>query len=322
MAGAKDCWAWGATGHEWVSGIAIEKLPDSIPAFVRRPEAAAEIAVLGRELDRSRGAGKTHDAERDPGHYIDLADNGDVMDVLPLGKLPTTREEYDTLLRANGLTQYTAGYLPYSIIDGWEQVRKDFAYRRALTKAMETANTPEERAWFEADRRLREKITLHDIGIWSHYVGDASQPLHVSIHYNGWGDFPNPNGYTDSKKIHAYFEGEFVRHYLSRAAVSTELGPYQTCGCSIEEHTSMLLKATLDQVEPLYLLEREGGFRKSDPRGIAFATSRLAAGATSVTQPDCGRVERQRHHASWLSDGECARYRKRQGAGYAWPIWG
>jgi hypothetical protein len=38
---AGDCWAWGASGHEWVSGIAIEKLPDSIPEFVRTPEAAA-----------------------------------------------------------------------------------------------------------------------------------------------------------------------------------------------------------------------------------------------------------------------------------------
>ena len=62
--GAPTCsWAWGATGHEWVSGIAIEKLPDSVPAFVRTPEAVAEIAVMGRELDRSKGSGKTHDAE-------------------------------------------------------------------------------------------------------------------------------------------------------------------------------------------------------------------------------------------------------------------
>jgi hypothetical protein len=35
LASAKDCWAWGATGHEWVSGIAIEKLPDSVPEFAR-----------------------------------------------------------------------------------------------------------------------------------------------------------------------------------------------------------------------------------------------------------------------------------------------
>src|SRR4029453_11288287 len=59
-----SCWAWGATGHEWISGIAIERLPDSLPAFVGTPEAAAEIAVMGRELDRSKGAGKTHEACR------------------------------------------------------------------------------------------------------------------------------------------------------------------------------------------------------------------------------------------------------------------
>jgi hypothetical protein len=30
-------WAWGATGHEWATGIAIEKLPDDVPAFVHDP---------------------------------------------------------------------------------------------------------------------------------------------------------------------------------------------------------------------------------------------------------------------------------------------
>jgi hypothetical protein len=50
---AKDGWAWGASGHEFVSGIAIEKLPNGVPEFIRTPEAAAEIAVLGRELDRT-----------------------------------------------------------------------------------------------------------------------------------------------------------------------------------------------------------------------------------------------------------------------------
>src|SRR5262245_1583980 len=66
VGGAGECWAWGVTGQEWFSGIAIEKLPDSVPPFVRTPEAAAEIAVLGRELDRSKGAGKEHDSERSP----------------------------------------------------------------------------------------------------------------------------------------------------------------------------------------------------------------------------------------------------------------
>src|SRR5262245_31296894 len=86
LGGVGDAWDWGATGHEWISGIAIEKLPDSVPTFVRTPEAAAEIAVMGRELDRSKGAGKIHDAERDPAHYVDLTDDGSVMGVMPLAK--------------------------------------------------------------------------------------------------------------------------------------------------------------------------------------------------------------------------------------------
>ena len=278
------CWsigealAWGATGHEWVSGIAIEKLPDTVPAFIRTPEAAAEIAVMGRELDRSKGAGETHDKERDPGHYVDLTDDGKVKGVVPLSKLPVTREAYDTQLRAGGFTQYKAGYLPYSIVDGWQQIRKDFAYWRAAVKGAETAASPEERAWFEADRRLREKLTVRDIGIWTHYVGDASQPLHVSVHYNGWGDYPNPGGYT-TKKIHANFEGVFVRQNLRRTDVAGSVGAYVDCKCSIEEKARTLLLASFAQVVPLYTLEKEGGFLKGDRRGIDFATGRIALGA-------------------------------------------
>jgi hypothetical protein len=53
-----------------------------------------------------------------------------------------TREDYDTLLRAKGFTQYKAGYIPYSIVDGWQKIRKDFAYWRAAVKGAETASTP------------------------------------------------------------------------------------------------------------------------------------------------------------------------------------
>ena len=190
-------------------------------------------------------------------------------------------EDYDTLLRAKGFTQYRAGYLPYAIVDGWQQIAKDFAYWRAASKGAETAATPEERAWFEADRRLREKLTLRDIGVWSHYAADAAQPMHVSVHFSGWGNFPNPNGYSD-KDFHAYFEGEFVKSNVVRAEVAAEVGPYRACDCSIEARTQALLLASLAEVGPLYALERDGGLKPGDRRGIAFATARLAAGATAV----------------------------------------
>jgi hypothetical protein len=278
---ASAVFAWGPTGHEWVSGIAIEKLPDSVPAFVRTPDAVAEVAMMGREPDRWMSAGKTHDAERDPGHYINIADNGEVMGTVPLGQLPMTREDYDTLLRAKGFTQYKAGYLPYSIIDGWQQLRRDFANWRADVKGIETAANAQERAWFEADRRLRERLTLRDIGVWSHYVGDASQPLHVTVHFNGWGNYPNPEGYA-TKPIHAYFEAEFVKANLSRQAVAQRVPSYADCKCSIEQHTDGLLRSSLAEVGPLYELDKQGGFAPGDKRGIAFATARLAAGATAL----------------------------------------
>jgi hypothetical protein len=279
---ATDCWAWGATEHEWISGIAIEKLPDSMPAFVRTPEAAAEIASLAGKPDRSKGAGEEHNAERDPRHFVRLTDSGEVVGVIPLARLPETREAYDTALRAKGFTQEQAGYLPYVIAEGWLQVRKDFAYWRALTKAIETAETPQERAWFETQRSLRERLTVHHIGIWSHHVGDASQPLHVTVHFNGWGDFPNPNGYTDSKQIEGYFEGEFVERNLSRADVAAEVKTYRCCSAPIEIHTGELLFDSFREVVWLYRLEKDGAFAKGDRRGIAFARSRLAAGAAAL----------------------------------------
>ena len=62
----REGWAWGATGHEWISGIAIERLPDSLPGFVRTTEAAAEIGLMGRDLKRYKGTSTTQDDERDP----------------------------------------------------------------------------------------------------------------------------------------------------------------------------------------------------------------------------------------------------------------
>ena len=38
----QQAFGWGATGHEWATGIAIEKLPDDILAFVRDPAVLPE----------------------------------------------------------------------------------------------------------------------------------------------------------------------------------------------------------------------------------------------------------------------------------------
>src|SRR5580693_290609 len=122
---------WGSTGHRYIGEVAIEALPDEVPAFLRSAEVAREVGELAREPDRWRGSGQIHDSERDPGHFVDVSDDLTVLGGPKLAALPPTRSDYDTALRAVGATQYKAGYLPYSIVDGFQQLKTDFAYWRA-----------------------------------------------------------------------------------------------------------------------------------------------------------------------------------------------
>ncbi len=108
------------------------------------------IGELGPEADESKTTGiitgvsstgsilttrTVHDAERDNGHFIDIDDNGVVIGgVVPLMHLPTTREAFDTEQRTGAptQTQYSGGYLPYQMLDGFQQLRKDFGMWRAF----------------------------------------------------------------------------------------------------------------------------------------------------------------------------------------------
>jgi hypothetical protein len=273
--------AWGATGHRLIGQSAMAALPAEAPAFLRTPKAVDDAGELSREPDRSKAAGKIHDNERDPAHYVDVLDDGTVLGGPMLSALPATREDYDAALRAAGTDSWKAGYLPYAIVDRWQQLRHDFAYWRILVAAEANPAWAEHRAWFAEDRRRREAQILEDIGQLSHFVGDGSQPMHVSIHFNGWGSLPNPEGFTLAK-VHAPFEGELVRAGVRPAAVAGRMAPLRLCGCAIEQRAAEYLGGTNRLVVPFYRLEKAGGLTPGDPRGIAFATDQIARGASEL----------------------------------------
>ncbi len=279
---AQEALAWGATGHRMIAVLGVKALGPDLPGFLKTPEAITTLGELAREPDRSKGAGRIHDAMRDPAHFLDLDDAGKVGGVLPLEPLPPTRGEFDAALRAGGTDSSKTGYLPYAMIDGWQQLAKDFAYWRVLNLAIPLAKTPQKRAWLKADLARRQALIVNNLGIWSHYVGDASQPLHVTEHFNGWGDFPNPKAYTLSRTLHARFEGQFVRQNIEQNAVEAAMPAPVACGCTIEQASLAYLKASATMVEPLYALEKDGGFKLGDARGKAFATERLAVGAATL----------------------------------------
>ncbi len=136
-------------------------------------------------------------------------------------------------------------------------------------------------AWLVRDRIRRERQTIQDLGVWAHYVGDASQPLHLSVHYNGWGPGPNPQGYT-TERIHVPFEGPFVRAAVTPDAIQSRIKPPFDCHCSIDRRTAAYLGRTYATVIPFYELEKAGGFKGADARGADFAAERLAAAVSEL----------------------------------------
>jgi hypothetical protein len=274
--------AWGNTGHRIIGQAAVRALPSELPAFLRTARAALDVGELSREPDRSKGAGRLHDNDRSPAHFVDLGDDGKIFGGPSIAALPPTREDYDTALRAVGQDSWKAGYLPYAIIDRWQQLAADFAYWRALDYAARSPKWKTNRAWFEADRARREQLILRDLGELSHFVADGSQPLHVTIHFNGWGDFPNPKGYSQARTVHEAFEGVMVNTSVKPEEVAKAMTPLRLCNCAIEQRMAQYLAANGKLVEAVYELEKAGGLAPGDPRGPAFATKQLGVGASEL----------------------------------------
>lgn len=281
-AGNTPALAWGAQGHRIISRVAAQSLPPALPAFVRSNAAIEEIAALGPEADRLKGSGVSWDADYDRGHFIDIGDDGSVAGTVTLDALPASREAYDSVLRSAGTDQYKIGYLPYEIIDGYEQIVTDFAYWRVDSFGERNGVSDADKRYFAADRQRRETLTLRDIGYWSHFVGDASQPLHISVHYNGWGNYPNPNGYTNSHTIHARFETALVRKVASDAVVAAHVGVYAPAAAPIQTRVATYLRASLTAVPRVYALEAAGGIDTASADASALIIERLAAGATML----------------------------------------
>jgi len=106
-------------------------------------------------------------------------------------------------------------------------------------------------------------------------------PMHVSVHYNGWGRYPNPEGFTQAK-IHTPFESTYVHANITDKDVVPLLAPYRDCRCTIAKRTADYLIADLAEVVPFYRLEKAGAFAKPTPEGKTFAAKRLAAGAAEL----------------------------------------
>jgi hypothetical protein len=290
LACTSPAFAWGTKGHTIVNHLAAASFAGRMPAFVTQPSSIYEIAYLGPELDTLKDSGESWDDDYDTGHYLDLMDDGTIAGVVRIDAMPKNRQEFNRVLETAHTNEYQQGYLPYAMLDGWQQLRKDFAYWRVDDYLAQHGATPALRLRGQQNRAIEESLIRRDLGVWGHFVGDGSQPLHVTVHFNGWGKYPNPNGYTDDRHTHSMFESAFVNRYVSESMVAKLMKPqsaFPAPAALLSQETVMAsimqyLSASAQTVPHLYDIEKAGGFAKGSPDAVAFAASRLAVGATEL----------------------------------------
>jgi hypothetical protein len=266
------CFAWGTKGHTMINRLAAESLPADVPAFLKTPAAINEIAYLGPEPDRWRSPAEPElNAEQAPDHFIDL-EYADVIQPLP-------RSRYDFI---EALSKYRAAhpadaqhYMPWSVgmqpwqtEEVWERLKAGFRdYRELKARGEDTAPV--------------EQAILFYAGWLGHYVGDGSQPLHVTIQYNGWVG-PNPHGYTTEKGIHSRFESDYVDAAVNASDVQPLLAPLNPVDDEWGDYLAYL-RHTGTFVDQTYQLDKENGFTgQGTPAAKQFTAERLAAGASML----------------------------------------
>ena len=286
MGAAHPAWAWGRDGHMMVNLLAQQNLPADVPAFLRNGHARDVIEWMGPEPDRwkQRDAEPELVATQSPDHFLDMEwailaatkcteGKPDCVDGF---KFPRRRYDFIRAL-AVAQTQHPdlklderVGFLPWQAQEVYQRLKSDMReYRKEVAANEDTSGV--------------EVAILYSAGWLGHYVADGSQPLHLTIHYNGWVG-PNPNGFTTAHTIHAQFESVFVSanikpadvEPLVKAAQPVRIDDQWTDFWKYLNHSSSL-------VEKVYQLEKAGGFNGAGtPEAKAFTEERLAAGAIQL----------------------------------------
>jgi hypothetical protein len=273
--------AWDYEAHRMVNQLALASLPADFPAFVHAPAAAERIAFLAGEPDRWKSVPDLplrH--ENNPDHYLDLEQLGwaglDPAALSPLryefavqfaaGRAahPEKFRPVDPAKDAERIREWP-GFLPWTIAEYFGRLKAAFSYLRAYETG---GGTADEMANAQAN-------IVYLMGVMGHYVGDGSQPLHDTVHHNGWvGD--NPHGYTRDPKFHAWIDGGFIAQAgirfaalapRARAARVLAAAPAPGERDAMFAEVMRYLVTQNGRVEPLYELEKTGKLRADGTPG-------------------------------------------------------
>ena len=288
--------AWDYEIHRLINQLALTSLPTNFPAFVHTAEATDRIGFLAGEPDRWRNVQDLplkHSSG--PDHYIDIEQLADYE--LKPETLPVLRHQFTGQLavylkahpdkfpevnspRNEDHTRELVGLLPWAIAENYAKLKSCCSY----LKTFQQAGTPEEIANAQAN-------IIYIMGTMGHYIGDASQPLHSTIHHHGWvGE--NPQHFTTASRFHSWIDSGFFdkiggpdRKGLEgklRPAHRVTLGDHEA---KPPEMFAVAMAFILEQnklVEPLYQLEKDGklsGEGETGAQGRPFLEAQLVKSA-------------------------------------------
>ncbi len=288
---APYAFGWGAKGHEISARVAAKALPKDMPQFFL--QAGERLAYLCPEPDRWRGPQEpVLDALNTADHYMDLEVWGDAP--IPAGR-------YNLILAAikRGIVSDTKpianlGTVTAVIAELAERLTVHFRQWRETTEDTEAA------------RQIRHQVeegAIYTAGILGHFVTDIANPLHTTVHHNGWAqDYPNPRGYPgprDSKGLHGRFESDFVEAAISEKDLKTT-EPHRVGAWTPE--AEKFIRRNNGFVEMLYDFDRSAAFGsgKESPEAKAFTAQRLSDGASMLR--DVWYTAWMVSHDEWLNE--------------------
>ncbi len=273
--------AWDYEGHRVVNQLALASLPKDFPAFAFSSNTEERIAFLAGEPDRWRNVSDELPLVHcnGPDHYIDL-ESLDEYGLTPQ-TLPIFRYEFAAKLGAaralhpdkfpaidptknRDHTRELIGFLPWAIVEYEGKLKSEFSYLKAYEQ---NGGTPDEIA------NAHDNV-IYTMGVMGHFVGDAAQPLHTTIHHHGWIG-ANPNGYTTNRSIHQWIDGGYFMKTggVKADALRVKIQPAKLVGD--RANPEILFRQVMDyivashnELDPLYRLEKEGKLSAEGEKGL------------------------------------------------------
>ena len=194
--------AWGVRAHTWINRVAVQAIPADGPVFLKAHE--DWIAYLSVIPDAWRRPSEPFlKMLEDPNHGW-FKEQFAFMTEIPRSRYEFVLKLYDEQRRlaaagdpAATLTNVRwTGTMAYAAVEGYERMLTGMRhYRDAKAKNEDT-------------RFIEQEIAFY-MGWTGHYTADGAQPLHDTIHHDGW-QGANPKGYTTNPQVHGLFETRFV----------------------------------------------------------------------------------------------------------------